>query len=55
MPRTAWGRRLTDHLEAALKMARKSDQRDVAGALSILLEKCLREEAAEREQLNRRK
>lgn len=55
MPRTAWGRRMTDHLEAALKMARKSDQRDVAGALSILLEKCLREEAAEREQLNRRK
>ncbi len=55
MPRTAWGRRLTDHLAAALKMARKADQRDVAGTLSILLEKCLREEELERQQIDRRK
>jgi len=54
LPRTAWGRRLSDHLEAALKMARKSDQRDVAGTLSILLEKCLREEEVARKERNRR-
>lgn len=54
IPRTAWGRRLTDHLTAALKMARNSDQRDVAGTLSILLEKCLREENAESPKRERR-
>ena len=54
MPRAAWGRRITDHLEAAWQMARKSGQRDVAGALAILLEKCRREEEAAREARNRR-
>ena len=54
MPRTAWGRRMTDHLQAAYDMARKLGQRDVAGALSILLEKCRREEEAARAARNRR-
>ena len=54
MPRTAWGRRITDYLEAAYQMAKKSSQRDVAGALSILLEKCRREEEAAKIARNRR-
>ena len=54
MPRAAWGRRITDHLEAGLKMARKSGQRDVAGALAILLERCQREEHAKRLERDRR-
>ena len=55
MPRTAWGRRLTDHLEAAHGMARKSGRREVAGALSILLEKCRSDEKAAAPQQDRRR
>jgi hypothetical protein len=55
MPRTAWGRRITDHLEAAHVMARKSGRREVAGALQILLEKCQRDEETEVSESDRRK
>ena len=55
MPRAAWGRRLTDHLEAAWQMARRSGQRDVQGALAVLLEKCRRAEKAAETARNRRR
>jgi len=54
LPRAAWGRRLTDHLHAAWNLARKSGRRDVAGTLSILLEKCRREDNATPTERDRR-
>ena len=54
LPRAAWGRRISDHLQAGLKLARDSGQRDLAGVLAILFEKCQREEHAERLERDRR-
>ena len=52
LPAGAWGRRVTDHISAAIRRAKDTGNRDVAAALSIILEKC--EHEAERYRSRRR-
>lgn len=42
----AWGRRITDHIAAAIRKAEESDRDDIAAALTIILEKCEAERVA---------
>jgi len=43
----AWGRRITDHIEAAIRKADEAGRDDISAALSIILDKCKAEREAE--------